>query len=312
MSADIFVCLELDSEQKARVQRAAGDGRVRYQNCENSSGTPSPDFLRSEVVFGNPPPEWLPEADALKWLQLTSTGINEYLELDWALLAKRMTVTNLAGFFAEPVAESCLAGILALLRGIDRLVRLQEKRGWIGEPIRAELRILADTNVVLFGFGSINSRLAELLAPFRCNITRIGRDWTGKTLDEALEDADVVACAAPETPRTRNVFNRHRIGNMPSHAVFANFGRGSLVDEDALVEALCNNRLGGAVIDVTNEEPLSPEDRLWRCPNLVLTQHSGGGSTDEIDRKIEAFTSNLGRYRSGLTLDGVVDFSKGY
>ncbi len=309
---EIFVCLDLDGELKARLQRAVGDARLRFQNGGNPSGGPGPDFLQSEVVFGNPPPEWLPEAGTLKWLQLTSTGFNEYLELDWTLLAKRMTVTNLAGFYAEPVAESCLAGILTLLRGIDRLVRLQEKVEWIGDPIRAELQTLADANVVLFGFGAINRRLAELLAPFRCNIARFGHDWTGKALDEALAKADVVACAAPDTPRSRNVFNRQRIGNMSSHAVFANFGRGSLVDEDALAEALCNGQLGGAVIDVTNEEPLSPEDRLWHCPNIVLTQHSGGGSTDENNRKIKVFTSNLARYRFGLALNGVVDFSKGY
>ncbi|UVK46611.1 hypothetical protein BPNPMPFG_002297 [Mesorhizobium sp. AR07] len=91
-----------------------------------------------------------------------------------------------------------------------------------------------------------------------------------------------------------------------------NFGRGSILDEGALADALEQGRLGGAVIDVTRDEPLPAGHRFWACPNIILTQHSGGGTTDELDRKIDVFLANLARFRAGTPLEGIVDFSRGY
>ena len=85
-----------------------------------------------------------------------------------------------------------------------------------------------------------------------------------------------------------------------------------MVDETALAEALDEGRLVGAVIDVTESEPLPEDHRFWACPNTILTQHSGGGTSDEIDRKIDVFATNLARYRAEQPLVGVVDFSRGY
>ena len=99
---------------------------------------------------------------------------------------------------------------------------------------------------------------------------------------------------------------------MQHHAVFANFGRGTIVEEAALLSALRGGRLGGAVLDVTQEEPLPSHHPFWNCPNTILTQHSGGGSHDEIDGKIDVFLENFNRYRRGETLAGIVDMTKGY
>ena len=293
------------------MREAVGDARIHIGGG-GSPSVPDQSFSHCEVVLGNPPPEWLLEDGNLKWVQLASTGVNSYLDLDWCRLSRRFTVTNLAGFYAEPVAESCLAGILAIMRGIDQLVRLQAKRQWTGDPVRTKLKTLYGARVVLFGYGAINKRLEELLAPFDCHVTRFGSEWQSESLDRALVEADVVACTVPETRQTRGVFDRDRIRKMSPLAVFANFGRGSLIDEDALVDSLMEGDIGGAVIDVTKEEPLPPDNRLWACPNVILTQHSGGGTTDEFRQMIVEFVENLGRYRSGLPLKGLVDFSKGY
>jgi phosphoglycerate dehydrogenase-like enzyme len=91
-----------------------------------------------------------------------------------------------------------------------------------------------------------------------------------------------------------------------------NFGRGSLVDESALADALDSGAIGGAVIDVTQDEPLSPDHRFWRCRNMLLTQHTGGGSSDEVDRKIDLFIANLERFRAGEAPLSLVDFKRGY
>ena len=175
--------------------------------------------------------------------------------------------------------------------------------------MRPKLKTLLGAEILSYGYGSINRRVAELLAPFGGRLTAITRDEDA--LEAALESADAVMAAVPDTPKTRSVFDRRRLGSLKPGALFVNFGRGSLVDEAALAGELEACRLGGAVIDVTREDPLPADHRFWRCPNLVLTQHTGGGTHDEIDRKITRLLENIERYRGGEPLIGVVDLSRG-
>ena len=301
---DIAVCVPLSEGQMARLHRGAEGCTLR---------TLAPDEpCTCEVAFGNPDPGIVAGNAALRWLQLESVGFGEYVALDWRRSEGTVQVTNLAGFFADPVAESALAGILALYRGIDRLVRLQDRAEWQGDTNRPTLRQLSGARVVLFGFGAINRRLADLLAPFGCAITTLARGWTDDSLAAALSEVDIVVSTVPATPATAEVFGATRFALMPRGAVFCNFGRGSAVDEAALEGALRSGHLGGAVIDVTREEPLAPDHPFWTCPNLLMTQHSGGGTTDEIDRKIDHFLANLALYRAGRPLVGSVDFARGY
>lgn len=309
---DIFVSCDLTEEQIARVSALAGDDTLHLQSCFDASGPAAPRFARSEVVFGNVPPAWLTQSTALRWLQLESVGFGEYARLNRRALPDGLVITNLPDFFTEPVAESALAGILALYRGIDRLVTLQHDREWLGDPLRKELRTLAGAHIVMFGYGAINRRLAALIGPFGCQLTRFASDWQSADLDAALPSADIVISVAPETAATTAVFDDRRLGLMQHTALFVNFGRGSVVEEDALVERLRSARLGGAVIDVTLCEPLPRDHGLWACPNTLVTQHTGGGSGDEMDRKIEVFAANLARYRQGKPLAGVADLDRGY
>ncbi len=301
---EIAVCAMLSPAQLARLQRGAGELPVKLF-AEHAE-------CHCEIVFGNPEASIVSANPKLRWMQLESVGFGDYLDLDWTRPEGRVTVTNLAGFFADPVAETALAGILALYRGIDVLVRFQSEGHWVGDPLRTRLRSLKGATVVLVGHGAINRRLAELLAPFECSIKPITRSSPTSVLHEALALADLVVCTAPDTAETRAMFDASRLARLPAAAVFCNFGRGSILDEDALADALDAGRLSGAVIDVTREEPLSAGHRFWTTPNLILTQHSGGGTTDELDRKIDLFLVNLARFRAGAPLEGVVDFSRGY
>ncbi len=303
MTDRLAVCLRLTSAQTARLEAAdlsvvetLGDG-----DCPDGFGT-------ARFAFGNPPAGWIAQAPGLEWLQLESVGFSDYLSLS----AGGPLVTNLVGLFAYPVAESALAGILALNRGIDRLTLLRKDATWLGDDLRPNLHLLTGARALLFGMGAINRRLVELLAPFHCRITTVRSDWQPAALDAALTKADIVACAAPATSATSNVFDARRLSLLPTGALFLNFGRGSLLDEAALADALVGNRLRGAVIDVTRDEPLPTDHPFWTAPRLILTQHSGGGSVDEIDRKIDVFLSNLARFRAGEALQGLADFARGY
>lgn len=309
---EIFVAIDLTEDQAARLRDVAGADVLHLCGEIPGDATVAAPFLRAEVAFGNLPPSWLSATQALRWVQLESVGFGEYTDLDWEDLGERVTLTNLAGFFADPVAESALAGILALYRGIDRQVALQRDRNWQGDRLRPAMRLLKGATVVLFGYGAINRRLQALLAPFECVPLSFDSRWQAQALDDALSRADVVVSTVPDTPATRGVFDRERLARLPEDAVFVNFGRGSVVDEEALAGALTAGRLAGAVLDVTQNEPLPRDHAFWRCPNTIITQHSGGGSRDEIDRKIEVFADNLARYRKGEDLAGTVDFSKGY
>ena len=309
---NIFLSIEEFNDAQRERLRALADDATLHLRRDYADDTVDGAFADCEVAFGNVPAHWLKASDRLRWLQLESVGFGEYRDLDWATLGRRLTVTNLAGFFAEPVAQTALAGILALLRGIDRLSLYREQRRWRGDPLRAELRTLHGAAVVLFGFGAINRRLQELLSVFDCTITAFDSRWQDDALAEALRNADIVVATAPETDRTVGVFDRSRLALLGGHALFVNCGRGSVVDEAALAEALSAGRLGGAVLDVTREEPLPADHALWRTPNTILTQHSGGGTADELDRKIDVFAANLERYRRGQPLAGVADFQRGY
>ena len=300
----ISCCIVLSSDQQARLRQGVGDGDVAFQDPSEPCDCP--------IVFGNPDPAVVAANPGLSWLQLESVGFGEYADLDWTRPNGTVQVTNLAGFFADPVAETALAGILALGRGIDRLAVLRGDAEWVGDPLREDLRLLKGASVLLFGFGAINRRLAELLTPFGCNLSHVDSKSTADALDAALPEADIVVATAPDTPATRGLFETARIAHMKHGALFCNFGRGSLVDETALAEALESRHLGGAVIDVTQDEPLPADHPFWRCPNTIVTQHSAGGTTDELDRKIDVFLDNFARYRAGEPLIGLVDFTKGY
>jgi len=305
----IFIAMTLEQEQLSRL-RDRLDVQICYHPALDDAGRAA--IRDCEVAFGNPPAEWLVDTPSLRWVQLESVGFGEYASLDWKSLGKRLRASNLKGFFDEPVAQSILAGILAHYRGMTRLAQLQAKEEWEGDALRPRLRTLGGDSVMLFGYGDINRRVEALLSPYHCSITRFRSDWAMPALEKALEAADIVICVAPHTAATRGLFDRELLAKLKRGALFVNFGRGSLVDEEALADALESGALGGAAIDVTQDEPLPASHRFWHCRNMLLTQHTGGGTGDEIDRKIDVFLANLGRYRRGEAPLGLVDFQREY
>ncbi|WP_409061385.1 D-2-hydroxyacid dehydrogenase [Streptomyces sp. SYP-A7185] len=313
--AALYVELALDDAERERL-RAAAPGPVWFAGPDSASADDARVLADSDLALGNPRAEHLEKASRLRWLQLASVGIDRYVGLDWPALGRRLTVTNLGGLFADPVAETCLAGILALYRGVDVLAGLRAGQSWSKLDVRPGLRLLSDAHVLILGRGTIALRLAELLAPFGCSVTHFARSAgdlrTRQELDAALPRFDVVVGLLPGTDETADLFDRGRVDRLRPGAVFVNAGRGTLADEDALVAALASGRLGGAVLDVTREEPLPAGHPLWSCPNVILTQHTAGGSRDETKRVVDLFLDNWRRLASGEPLRNVVRWSQGY
>lgn len=309
---NIGCLVNLTTKQEHRLRSAIHPDRLIFLNADLENVKTIADFNQCEIIFGNPPKSWFSTNTKLRWIQLESVGFGEYLSTDWEHSNKQLQLTNLAGFFSDPVSESILAGILALLRGIDQVSLFRDKYEWVGDDLRPTLRLLKKAKVVMFGRGAINQRLEKLLEPFQCKVIAFGKSSDQAAIDSELNSADIIVSTVPDTPQTRNFFNRSRIMRLKAGAIFVNFGRGSVVDDEALADALESGSLFGAVIDVTRDEPLPQGHRFWNVSRLILTQHSGGGTANEIDHKIDWFLENLDRYRNGATLHALIDFSRGY
>lgn len=310
----IYIALELQQEERKTIEKAASPTDTLWYAQDIPEDQQFNSFLQAGVVFGSVPPDWVGESQHLRWLQLPSAGVDPYLNLDWESGLSKVKVTNLGDFYGIPVAETALAGILALYRHLDKLSYLQTQKKWMGAALRPKLNLLHEKKVLILGAGAIGQTLKKLLAAFSCPVTMIRRSAspTLNNIDELLPDADIVINCLPETSETKGALHAERLKLMKKNALFVNVGRGSVINEKDLIEALQQSKIGGAVLDVTEIEPLPQDNSLWSCPTVILTQHSGGGYMEENADKVKAFADNLGRYGVGEALLHVVDFKKEY
>lgn len=316
MPLSIVVCAYLDERARNAIRAAAGGDHVQFIDRENPSDTQLSALSRAEVVFGNVPVRFLASCRNLKWLQLESVGFEYYMPL--AGTARPFTITNLKGMFAEPAAETALAGLLALGRGLPQLLCAQAGAEWVELKVRPQTWRLHGRRALILGAGAIGNRLRVLLEAFACEVKMFARSnpnahfHTMPAVLDAVPQCDILACCLPKTPETNGLVGRQMLEAMPARALFVNIGRGSVVDEAALVDVLQRERIGGAVLDVTHTEPLAPEHPLWRCPRTIITQHTAGGYDDELLDKARFFLRNLELYRRGDEPLNSVDVRKGY
>ena len=257
----------------------------------------------------------------LRWIHSISAGV-EHLLIP-AVLARGIEVTNARGVFSRPIAEYVLLMILAVSRRLPELATLQAERTW--QPLAG--REMRELSVGVVGFGSIGRAVAELAATFGCQVIATRRHaGPGPTepvpagitvlaadrLADLLALADFVVLAAPLTPETDGLIDDDALGQMKRGAWLINVARGRLVDEHALVRALQEGRIGGAVLDTFREEPLPAGSLLWDLPNAIVTPGMSWSSGAVLDRSVELFCDNLRRYAAGEPLANVVDPAAGY
>ena len=295
-----------DPEIQAFKDALSTKYQVIFGKGENSEENKI-EFLDSEICYGNPPLDWLTETTQLKWLQLNTTGFDQYLSLkDFDF-----QFTNLKGYFGLSVAETTVAGILGVYRKIDELARLQTLAKWIGNPIRENLYLLSKKKVLVLGSGAIAQKIKQLLSGFECETTLLDSKTISQITDY-LPLTDILISTLPETTETKGLVSKEYLEMLNSTALFVNVGRGTNVDEQALIEILQTKRIMGAVLDVTEVEPIPMESPLWEMENVLLTQHSSGGWNEESSGKVKFFLENLERFEKGDELLNTVDLAKGY
>ncbi len=255
----------------------------------------------------------------LSWIHSASAGVDRVSTA--VVRERRLAVTNARGVFSRPIAEYVVLMSLAVSRRLPQLLELQRERTW--QPLRG--RELSELTVGIVGYGSIGEEVARLLAPFGCRILATrrhperGAGSTGHVemfgldeLREVLRASDIVVVAAPLTDETAGLIGAEQLAEMREDAWLINIARGRLVDELALRRALESGWIGGAVLDVFSEEPLSPDSPLYRTPNVIITPHTSWSSDRVIERTIDLFIDNLRSYRAGEPLGNLVDLDAGY
>ena len=308
---NIYIACELENLEKKIIKVNLKRHNLYFSNLKFKEIADN-DFLKCEIVFGNIPSNWVKQSSKIKWLQLESTGFGEYSNVKKNFLDKGVIITNLKSFFACQVAQTTMAGIFSFYRGLDAFTLLKNEKKWIGDPMRAKLEILNNKNVLFFGKGSINKEISKYLKVFNCQYSFIDSNSKKNFIIKKLKKAEIVICALPGTAKTKMLFNKKMISSLSKKTILVNVGRGNLIDEKYLIKKLKNNFLKGAILDVTSEEPLRKNNPLWSCPNLILTQHTGGGYKDEMVDKINFFLDNLQKYLKKSKVLNKINPSKGY
>ena len=273
---------------------------------------PSDAGLQSaDVVFGQPEPGDCLRLKTLRWLAVTSAGYGRYDTPEFleAFRARGSVFTSSSTVFAEPCAQHVLGMMLAL--GRQLLASYAEQCGerrWQFFERRSASVLLNGQTVLLLGYGTIARRLTELLAPFGMKIYAVRRKTHSErgvfTIPEekvsaVLGEADHVINLLPDNELTRNYVNARRLSACKPGARFYNIGRGTTVDERALVQALESGRLGAAYLDVFAEEPLPPSSPLWAAPNCFITPHTAGGRSDQDRALVAHFLANFAAFQAG-------------
>jgi phosphoglycerate dehydrogenase-like enzyme len=311
-------------EDVARIAAAAPGARLVTLSREGLADGPVDDVevLLHGFLAADAYERLLARAPSLRWVHSAAAGVERLLTP--AARARGLWITNARGVFSRPIAEYVLMMVLAVSRRLPQLLELQAERTW--QPL--EGRELRDVTLGIVGFGSIGRAVAELAAPFEPRIIAMRRDPTPRpgepplppgvelrgpdAFGDLLAASDFVILALPLTVETEDLVDDRALALMKRTAWLINVARGRLVVERALLRALGEGQLGGAVLDAFRDEPLPPASPFYDLPNVIITPHTSWSSGRVLDRSVELFAANLRRYVAGEPLHNRVDPAAGY
>jgi len=252
----------------------------------------------------------------LRWVQALSAGAENIVG---AGFADGVVITNGSGVHDRTVSEHAVALSLTLLRRLPAARRAQDEHVWSTEiggiqPMHPEGAVTSfiRANVLVWGFGNIGQNLAGILKALGANVRGVARSAGERSgfpviaeseIERALPETDVLIMILPGVEATRNALSAERLALLPRHAYVVNVGRGTTVDEAALIAALESGEIAGAATDVASQEPLPADSPLWDAPNLIITPHAAGGRPDLGP---ELIRENLDSFLAGRALRNVV------
>ncbi len=277
-------------------------------------------LLLTDIVYGGWwPLNLLQRAPRLKWLQVTSAGVDRYVSAE--LKNSHVILTNVSGIHATPIGEFVLTFMLMFAKKMPYANEIKQKKQWE----RYSASVLRGKTVGIVGLGHIGKEVARLSKAFGMQVIAIRR--SAKTMTKArnvdmllpsswlpklLSQSDFVIITLPLTDETSNMFSDSQFRLMKENVYIVNIGRGPIIDEPALIRALNGNQIAGAGLDVFSQEPLPATSPLWEMPNVIMTPHVSGGHEDYEKEANKIFCENLRRFLDGKRLMNVVNKKTGY
>lgn len=309
---------EISAEDVARIRTAAGsDAEVIVTTREEALQHAA----ETEVILGFVSPQLFQAAPRLRWVQATSSGVDEFLYP--AFRDSPVVLTSEKGLVGEHLADHAFGLLLMLTRQLNTAFRLGPD-SWNHRPAMRRQEIeLSGLTMGIIGFGGTGRAVARRAHAFGMHCQAIDRDAVPTTPEVSevqrpaffprlLETSDVVAICCPLTPETRDLFNEQAFAHMKPSAFLVNVTRGEVVVEADLIKALQTKKIRGAALDVAPREPLPPDSALWDMENVIMTPHTAGASQYRAGRNIDRFVRNLERLRNNQPLEGIINKQLGY
>lgn len=276
------------------------------------------EIVDSDIFFGRIPRPVFLAAKRLRWVQVFGAGVETCIFPE--LIQSDVILTNTSGAFNQVMADHAFALILAISRGIAFFVRNQSQRAW---KRAGPLHQLAGQSLGIIGLGNIGCEIARRGKAFGMEVAAadarsmecpafVDQLWGVKDMDRVLEQSDYLVITAPLTPETRGMIGAAELRKMKPTAHLINIGRGAIVDEAALIDALKNGVIAGAGLDVFDKEPLPQDSEFWDMENVVISPHMGGLAPETRAISFEIFLENLKKFVAGEPLRNVVNKHHGY
>lgn len=286
-----------------------------FLSYPRNAKVPDEVLARAEVLMNYGDKSQIAPAKNVRYIHTISAGIDGYIDEVDRCHGSALPVTNGAGVYSDAVGEHVIALLLAVVHGIVPSMRNMAEKQWPAIPMLGNVN---GKTIAVLGTGDIGNNAARICAAMGARVLGFklhacepfppySEIYTGDDgLDDLLPQADAVLVCLPGSPFTKDMLDARRIGLMKAGSVLVNIGRGSIVNTEALMEALRSGRIAAAGLDVTDPEPLPPDHPLWDCPNLLITPHiSGLGASKQ--KHAEWFAENLRAYLEGRPQPGAVN-----
>ena len=320
---NILVLLPYDKASKEKLVSAVKDRcNISFISRKEHPEEYLSALKNANLIIGEVPNGDFQYCEKLEMLQSSSSGINYYIE--GGKFPEGAKLCCMTGVYGNVIAEHLLGMVLSISRRIPEYRNQQNENKW---KILKFDKPLDESTVLILGAGDIGTTLAKWMKPMVgkiIGIRRTARDFpdcfdemfTLEKLDEKLPEADFVISILPQTPETIGLLDERRLRLMKDDAIFVNGGRGSLIDQEALLKVMSEGKFFGVGLDVTVPEPLPEESPLWKQERLLITPHAAGNSCSlesPLERKIRDFIlKNTLKWLNGEEPENLIDFELGY